>query len=226
MQAAVNYRAWILRRLQPWLTGRTLEIGAGVGAYAPLLAERSDAVFSIEPSRAQYEQLVQATTSLANVTARCSLLEDVREEVTAFQPTTAVLINVLEHVEHDVALLNQVRAHLAPGGAVCVFVPALPWLMSPFDVSIGHFRRYLRTELTGKLRAGGFKVQSVHYMDSLGVLPWLVQFRLLRSRLFEYKQVLLYDRLVVPWLSRLENRWSPPFGKNLLAVATKSLLGS
>lgn len=222
MHAAVNYRAWILRRLAPWLTGRTLEIGAGVGTYAQLLADRSEALFSIEPSRRQFELLRRVTEPLSHVTSRCALLDEVRDEVTQFAPTAALLINVLEHVEHDVSLLKEVRGCLTPGGAVCVFVPALPWLMGPFDVSIGHFRRYMRSELRAKLSAAGFQVHSLHYMDSLGVLPWLVKFRLLQSRHLDYKQVLLYDRMVVPWLSRLESRWAPPLGKNLLAVATRS----
>jgi hypothetical protein len=43
----------------------------------------------------------------------------------------------------------------------------------------------------------------------------------LRRRTLEPRQVRLYDRWVIPWLSRVEERWAPPLGQSLMAIARK-----
>jgi len=127
--------------------------------------------------------------------------------------------NVLEHVEKDADELRMVRGTLRPGGKLCVFVPAMPWLFSEFDRTIGHFRRYTRRELISRVQDAGFTVDRCIHLDSLGVVPWYVVFVLMKKTL-SGGNVSLYDQCVVPWLRRIEGAIPPPFGKNLLLVAT------
>ena len=55
--------------------------------------------------------------------------------------------NVLEHIQHDVSVLTDIKNKMSVNGKLAIYVPALPILFSDFDTSIGHFRRYSKKEL-------------------------------------------------------------------------------
>lgn len=64
-------------------------------------------------------------------------LGDVAAEAKLF-----LLMDVLEHVEDDFALLSNLFAAASPGAYFLVTVPADMALWSPHDVAFGHYRRY------------------------------------------------------------------------------------
>jgi SAM-dependent methyltransferase len=132
-----------------------------------------------------------------------------------------VLVNVLEHVAEDRALLSDVHEVLTPGGTLLLLVPALSLLYGTLDVAFGHHRRYSKPSLADKLREAGFQILVLSYFNLPGILGWFLTGQVLRRRTLEPRHVRLYDRWVVPWLSRVEERWTPPFGQSLMAVARK-----
>lgn len=72
-----------------------------------------------------------------------------------------LLLDVLEHVEDDGALLGSlVRDRLGPGGHALVSVPAWPWLYGQHDRALGHHRRYSPRALDGLLRQCGLTILS------------------------------------------------------------------
>lgn len=78
-----------------------------------------------------------------------------------------VLLDVLEHVEDDIAALERIRAKLAPGGRVLVTVPALPWLWSEHDETHHHFRRYTRATLRRSAEAAGLRIVETGFFSAL-----------------------------------------------------------
>jgi hypothetical protein len=137
-------------------------------------------------------------------------------------PDTAVYINVLEHIEEDQAELNAVFAALDRGGRILIFVPALPLLMSPMDRELGHFRRYTMKQLASKCSAAGFKISLARYFDMLGIVPWWMKYRVLRSNTMQARTVRVHDRFVVPLSRSLERIFTPPWGKNIILVGEKT----
>ena len=59
----------------------------------------------------------------------------------------AVSLDVIEHLEDDLAALRELRRTVAPGGALLVTVPAYQWLWSGHDEINHHHRRYTRRTL-------------------------------------------------------------------------------
>jgi len=62
------------------------------------------------------------------------------------------LLDVLEHVPDDAALLSSLTGVLRPGGYLLISVPAWPGLFSSHDAALGHQRRYRPREALALLR--------------------------------------------------------------------------
>jgi len=74
-----------------------------------------------------------------------------------------VCLNVLEHIDGDVAALANIWRLLKPGGIAHVEVPSGPSLYDIYDEILMHHRRYRMGELTAKARQIGFEiVKSTH----------------------------------------------------------------
>ena len=75
-----------------------------------------------------------------------------------------VALDVLEHIEDDVAALSVLRECVKPGGKVIVTVPAMPSLWSTWDDQLGHHRRYTRRMMERTAVAAGMEIAEVSFM--------------------------------------------------------------
>ncbi|MYA32773.1 MAG: class I SAM-dependent methyltransferase [Gemmatimonadales bacterium] len=221
MSSAVRYHRDILRMFSPYLGDRILEVGAGSGNISRLILERQPShLYALEPSDSMYALLRERVRGSLNATVHHSLLSDFLKAENTAGMDSVVSINVLEHVQDDVAELARMRAALRPGGYLCLWVPALPALTSRFDRSLGHFRRYRRRDVLQKLERTGFVPVRLAYRDIVGMLAWFVVCRVLRQELSPGK-VSMYDRFVMPVTGACGRRLNPPLGKNLMAIARR-----
>jgi SAM-dependent methyltransferase len=215
-----HYQDWLLDRFRPHLEGRVVEIGAGIGNLARQYVSGTRETVLIEPAPNLHPRLKERFASAANVRVLCATLERAVREKTIEEGVydSALLINVLEHIPDDVALLRSARPLLRPGGALLLFVPALPWLYGSLDRLVHHERRYTSRTLRAAVTDAGFRVESMRYFDMLGVLPWLVAGRVVRVDRFDERSAQIFDRFVVPVGRAIEARVVPRFGKNLSCV--------
>jgi SAM-dependent methyltransferase len=173
-------------------------------------------VVAVEPSDRSARQLAETTSGDDRVEVVHGTVGDV-PATPAFD--SAVLINVLEHVHDDVALLRQIRERLRPGGTVACFVPAHAWLHSSFDDRIGHLRRYRRSSLAEAFGAAGFEVDELRHVNAPGALAWLTGARFLGLSP-SARTTDLYQRTVLPLVRKVESGRQPPFGQSIVAVAS------
>jgi SAM-dependent methyltransferase len=217
LNEAKNYRAALLRDFQPQLCGNVLEVGAGIGQMTSALLRVPEItnLFSIEPDAAFCARM-RAQFPLHNLLQ--GTIGDLRTET----DWNAILsINVLEHIERDQEELAAYHRLLQPArGALCLFVPARPEIYAPIDKDFGHFRRYTRQELQGKLEGAGFNPVRLRYYNLAGYFAWWASFRLLKKRSFDAAAVRLFDRVIFPVVHGFESRiCPPPIGQSLMAVA-------
>ena len=92
-------------------------------------------------------------------------------------------------------------------------------LYGTLDEQLHHFRRYERAELEGKLRAAGFVVEDLRFLNRPGVFGWWLNGRVLRRRVLPRAQLRAFG-LVLPLLRR-EEKNPPSYGMSLLAIARK-----
>ncbi|EDY84915.1 Methyltransferase domain family [Verrucomicrobiia bacterium DG1235] len=220
MGAAENYPNWILSEFTPFLRGKVADVGAGSGNFSQyLLRTEIDSLHGFEPSESMHGKLAKRFESEERFSSVNSYVTDAVDDYReAFD--TVVYNNVMEHVEDDYAELKAVYKMLRPGGRVLIYVPAMSWLYSEFDKSLGHFRRYGKSNGCQLLLQTGFSVEIAKYADVLGMLPWFVCMKLFKGKLSK-GSVSLYDKVGVPLTRAFENLIVPPAGKNLLLVGRK-----
>lgn len=221
MEQARNYHRWIVSQFDEHLGNRILEVGAGIGTYTDLLGDR-ECVVSLDVYGPCVEALRSRFAGRGNVVPRhMDISRPDREFLRRYGADTVLCVNVLEHVADDRAALEAMHDALTPGGVLALLVPALPALYGTIDLLVGHQRRYRKQELRGKLEQAGFTGIRLRYMNSLAVLGWYLNNRILKRREESRSQVALYDRWVVPVLSRVERYIAPPVGLSLVAIARK-----
>ncbi len=224
MSPAVNYSRWIYSQFEGAYGRRVVECGAGIGNFTRWLLDRELVIpLDIHPPCVDYMR--QRFAGAANVQPRAMDVVGSPDllQLAEFTPDTIVCFNVLEHIEDDRAALRRMYDLLPPGGKLLLLVPAGPWLYGSMDRRLGHFRRYRRGELAGKLREAGFTIRWLRYMNSVATLPWFVNNRILGHIDEQPAQVMVFDRLFVPWLRPLERLIPPLFGLSLITVAEKSV---
>ena len=92
----------------------------------------------------------------------------------------------------------------------------MPFLFSPFDRSVGHFRRYTAKSLGGVTPAG-LTVKSWFFLDGLGVLASLFA-RVTKRSAPTQAQIATWDKLIVPVSRVTDALTSRLFGRTIVMV--------
>jgi SAM-dependent methyltransferase len=140
---------------------RILEIGCGTGHNLPMLA-RFGAVEAIEIDPAAR---AIASERLGRPVGDAPLPELPGVERGGYD--LVAVLDVVEHIEDDVAALRAMATLLKPGGKVLIAVPAHQWMWSAHDVVNHHHRRYSKGTLAAAIGAAGLKVERMRWFNSL-----------------------------------------------------------
>jgi SAM-dependent methyltransferase len=224
MTRAKNYFAWQSRLVVRELGQRVVEVGCGIGNFTVLLLDR-ELVIALDREEACVESLRERFPGCPNLYAlTCEAGSKTFRDLARYRPDSVVCVNVLEHIEDDVAALRAMAEILVPGGVIVLLVPAFDALYGPIDRNLGHYRRYRRGSLAALARAAGLDVRKLHYVNVAGFFGWWVNARVLKRETQSDGQIAIFDRLVVPVFSALEGAVAPPFGQSLLAVLWRPAL--
>ncbi len=220
---AYHWKRYWRSQIQSHIGEHVLDVGAGIGATARNLNHKTyQRWLSLEPDAAMCDYIKQQCAgepgSFPNVLhTHCGTLHDLPAEATF---DTVLYIDVLEHIEDDRAELVRAMARLTVGGKIIIVAPAHPFLYTPFDKKIGHFRRYNKRMLRA-IVPEGLQVEMLRYLDSVGMLASSANRYLLKSDSPSLAQVQIWDR----WMVR-SSRWLDPIlgyslGKSIVCVLTK-----
>ncbi len=140
---------------------RILEIGCGTGHNLPMLMQFGsvDAI-EIDPAARDI-----ASKRLGKPVGAAPLPELTGVERGAYD--MIAVLDVVEHIQDDVAALQAMRECLKPGGKILIAVPAHQWMWSAHDVVNHHHRRYSKTTLIAAIQAAGMKPTKLGYFNSL-----------------------------------------------------------
>jgi hypothetical protein len=100
-------------------------------------------------------------------------------------------------------------------------VPAVQAAYGPLDAELGHFRRYSKKTLGQVFTSAGLEIETLRYTNPIGLLGWMFNAHVTRSKAHSLAQVRLFETLVAPWALPLERLIAPPIGLSLIAVGRR-----
>lgn len=152
---------------------RILDVGCGTGANLLLLSKYGDAE-GVDIS----DDALAFCRERGLQKVKKGAAEELPYADESFDLVSA--LDVVEHLDDDLAALKEMKRVLRPGGRVFLFVPTFMFLWGLQDDVSNHRRRYRLPELRRLLEQAGFEVERTSYANITFFLPILLIRRLMR----------------------------------------------
>lgn len=219
MNALERFNRHLYETIAPYCGARILEVGSGTGNITRFLLQRAEVTATDIHPQAMARLATQFSAYDGFASRAWDAAKELPDELRDGRFDTVVCLNVLEHIEDDLAaLINMRRALEGTGGRLVLLVPAGRMLYSPLDRGLGHFRRYEPDELRARVEEAGFRIETTFWFNVLGMLGWFVNGRILKRDRLPVGQLGLYERLA-PLALPIERSVTLPFGLSLVVVA-------
>jgi len=227
---------------------RILDMGCGFGRHAYEALRRGHSVVACDLG---FEELKQVRAVAGVMYEQGEIEPPIVIETTNGDATRLpfaddsfdriICSEVMEHIDNDLAALNELERVLNPGGTLAITIPSrfpekICWSLSDNYYAPkapgGHVRIYKRKELTKMISDSGLNPQGHHRVHALHSPYWWLRCIIgpnkpIQENFFvkTYHQVLAWDIEKSPWITRaLEKLLSPLLGKSLVVYASKPLV--
>ena len=144
---------------------RILDVGCGTGANLEMLKQYGESE-GVDVSDDALEFCRKKGLKVHK-----GLAEELPFEDETFDLVTA--LDVVEHLDDDVAGLKEMLRVLKTGGKTLIFVPAFMWLWGVQDDISNHRIRYTRKEIVERLEKAGFTIERATYANITFFAPIL-----------------------------------------------------
>lgn len=218
---AHRFNRWMYEQVAPFMQGRILEIGSGIGNISAFFKE-SGSDITLSDIRSLYCETLRNRFT-GSVVEQLDLVHPdfhnrYRHLIGAFD--SAFALNVIEHINDDGLAMRNLSSLLKPGGLVLILVPAGPALYNQIDRGLAHFRRYTVKSLRQLMLQSGFTPQRSWMFNALGIPAWITGGWVLRNREIGGGQMNAYEKLVP--LARLIDKCTfHRLGLSVIVVASR-----
>ena len=223
---ASKLNTWMFNSIRPWLKGRILEIGSGIGNISSVLIKKEIPLSLSDYDDKYYHFLQEKFSSVPCIKDICKIdLVDKNFETTqahllgSFDSIFA--LNVIEHIANDCLAVENCYKLLAPGGRLILLMPAYPALYNDFDEGLGHYRRYTRQTMD-KLLSKDFKVLKIRYFNLAGVFGWFFFGSILHKKNLSGEQMGAFEKLV-PLFRLADKLVGNKMGLSVIGVGEKKI---
>jgi len=222
MMRAVNYINYQYEMISPFIGKAIIEIGSGIGNITQKIIPSADWIIALEPNPFCYFQLI----SKFNLHRNIEIINDfwnekIVSELSNRYIDTVVCINVLEHIKDDSEALKNFYKILCKKGRIVLVVPAHSWAYGTIDQAVGHFRRYSRNALYELLHSANFQITYCRFFNIIGLIGWLINAKISHRKAQSDFQIKIFDKIIVPIMKKIEQKFYFPIGQSLLIVAEK-----
>lgn len=220
-EKATVWKNYYGRFLTPYLQGKILEVGAGIGGTTSQLCDGSQEKWlCLEPDPNLYAKL-ECKINEKLLPACCTCIKGTTSDLSLHEKFNAIMyIDVIEHIERDAEELQRASELLETNGYLIILVPAHQFLYNEFDKAIGHYRRYNKKILVATIPTD-LKLLKMRYFDSCGLASSLANKYFLRQNYPTVKQILFWDKFLVPVSKIVDFISNYNIGKTLVGIWQK-----
>ena len=136
---------------------KILDVGCGTGANLEMLAQFGESE-GVDVSDDALE-----FCRAKGLKVHKGLAEELPFPEESFDVVTA--LDVVEHLDDDVAGLKEMHRVLKTGGKTLIFVPAFMWLWGVQDDISNHRIRYTKRQIVERLERAGFTIERATYAN-------------------------------------------------------------
>ena len=219
---ASAFNEWMFQTIEPYLKGKILEIGSGIGNLSKFFIDNGMTICLSDYDADYINILTERFPQISSCIIKIDLSDpDFEFNNLGYKSSfdSIFLLNVLEHIQDDNRAVRNCLYLLKPGGTLLILVPSYSILFSKMDVLLGHFRRYTIRSLSDVLINNGMQIRKTLYFNALGTLGWLWNKIFNQNEISESKMN-LFNKLV-PIAKILDKILFQGIGLSTIAVATK-----
>lgn len=222
---AKYFNDWTFETIQPWCSGKILEIGSGIGNISKRLVEKNYDITLSDIRSIYREYLAQEFPHISEQKKILSLdlihpnFENVyASSLQSFD--TVFALNVVEHIENDSQAIANCSKLLKPGGTLIILVPAFQFLYNGFDKDLLHYKRYRRKDLEKLFNKNAVVPIRSFYFNAGGIPGWYISGNVQKNRIIPPSQMKIFDRLV-PLFKLLDKLLMNKIGLSVICVGGK-----
>lgn len=219
---AWNWKAYYRGIIKNYIGSEVLEVGAGIGSTTKLLCKKNQKRWvCLEPDPNLADKILSLISSGSLPECceqRVGTLLDISNQETF---DTIIYIDVLEHIEDDQTEVEIAASRLKNGGNLVILAPAHQWLFTPFDETIGHYRRYNKKMLS-TIIPKNLECIDLIYLDCVGLIASLSNRFILKSKMPSRKQIAFWDEIMIPVSRLIDPLIQFSIGKSVVGIWQKS----
>lgn len=226
MENVPSYYPWLFHKFDKFLGKRVLEIGSGSGAITQHLATSNRQVtpsdvdpYFIKLLKIRYPQTIFLDITKPFISSQGA--KATRKSYNFGDFDTIVAVNVLEHISDGQFALQNMNRFLKKGGNLVILVPAHEILFGSYDRMLGHHRRYTKEDLAAGVKAAGFRIIKISYINKLTFFGWFLNARILKLSFLPKAPIIILKKLT-PFLDLIDKFIPFDFGISVICIAKKA----
>lgn len=215
---------WMFQSIAPYVKGKTLEIGSGIGTISSVFVSHRMPLY-LSDYQEGYCRLLQkkfASEPAIKEVFRIDLVDPNFGTVhAALLGTfdTIFALNVIEHIGDDRLAIENCHKLLKTGGHLILLMPSYPALYNRFDKELGHHRRYT-SQTMHQLLSPLFQVMGIKHFNLAGILGWFLFGAVFRRKNITKGQIDAFDTWV-PLFRRADRLTGNKIGLSVIGVGKK-----
>lgn len=201
---ADNFNYWMFQTIFPFTTGKTLEIGSGLGNISNFFLKEGSEIM-LTDFRSEYCSVLREKfkmyPNLLGVDTIDLVHPDFDNEYKQYLNyfDSVFALNVIEHIENDRLAIENCKKLLKQGGKLIILVPSYNSLYTKFDEELGHFRRYTKRSLSKLFKDNNLEILHSRYFNLIGITGWFFSGKILKKDMIPASQMKIYNKLVPLW---------------------------
>ncbi len=220
---AKNWKTYFCSLIYPYLGNEVLEVGAGMGGTTQVLCQNHHKRWICLEPDTELASVIQDLIEQGDLPNYCLVKNGTLIDLDGSEKFDSLIyIDVLEHIKEDKDEVKLAINYLKKGGCLIILCPAHQWLFTPFDIAIGHYRRYNKQSLLS-IMPENLDCQKLRYLDCIGVLASLGNRLLLKSSHPTLQQIKFWDDLMVPLSTKIDPLIGYSLGKSILGIWQKQI---